>query len=86
MMETVLVYLKCFLVGGLLCAVGQVLIDKTALTPARWRSTTPGDWSSRPPPGARRSAGARSPSAGTFEQRQTRARCKMRFHPRHSEP
>ena len=35
MMETVLVYLKCFLVGGLLCAVGQVLIDKTALTPAR---------------------------------------------------
>ena len=35
MMETMLVYLKCFLVGGLLCAVGQVLIDKTALTPAR---------------------------------------------------
>jgi len=28
-------YLKCFLVGGLLCAVGQVLIDRTALTPAR---------------------------------------------------
>ena len=34
-MEIVLTYLKCFLVGGLLCAVGQVLIDKTALTPAR---------------------------------------------------
>lgn len=27
--------LKCFLVGGALCAVGQVLIDRTALTPAR---------------------------------------------------
>ncbi len=34
-MEVVLLYFKCFLVGGLLCAVGQVLIDKTALTPAR---------------------------------------------------
>ena len=28
-------YLKAFLVGGLLCLVGQVLIDKTKLTPAR---------------------------------------------------
>lgn len=28
-------YLKAFLVGGLLCMVGQVLIDKTKLTPAR---------------------------------------------------
>ena len=34
-MEILLAYAKCFLVGGLLCAVGQVLIDKTALTPAR---------------------------------------------------
>ena len=34
-MDILLPYLKCFLVGGLLCAVGQVLIDKTALTPAR---------------------------------------------------
>lgn len=34
-MELILPYLKCFLVGGVLCAVGQVLIDKTALTPAR---------------------------------------------------
>ena len=34
-MDTLMIYLKCFLVGGLLCAVGQVLIDKTALTPAR---------------------------------------------------
>ncbi len=28
-------FLKAFLVGGLLCALGQVLIDKTKLTPAR---------------------------------------------------
>ena len=28
-------YLKAFLCGGLLCAVGQILIDKTKLTPAR---------------------------------------------------
>lgn len=28
-------YLKAFAVGGALCAVGQVLIDKTKLTPAR---------------------------------------------------
>lgn len=28
-------YLKAFIIGGLLCAVGQILIDKTKLTPAR---------------------------------------------------
>ena len=28
-------YLKAFVVGGLFCAVGQVLIDYTKLTPAR---------------------------------------------------
>ena len=28
-------YLKAFLVGGLLCVVGQLLIDRTKLTPAR---------------------------------------------------
>ena len=28
-------YLNAFLCGGLLCAVGQILIDKTQLTPAR---------------------------------------------------
>lgn len=28
-------YLKAFLIGGLLCLVGQILIDKTKLTPAR---------------------------------------------------
>ncbi|MCL2082124.1 MAG: stage V sporulation protein AE [Oscillospiraceae bacterium] len=28
-------YFRAFLVGGLLCAIGQVLISKTKLTPAR---------------------------------------------------
>lgn len=28
-------YLKAFLCGGILCAIGQILIDKTQLTPAR---------------------------------------------------
>lgn len=28
-------YLKAFLVGGILCAIGQILIDKTKMTPAR---------------------------------------------------
>ena len=28
-------YLKAFFVGGLICCICQVLIDKTALTPAR---------------------------------------------------
>ena len=28
-------YLKAFVVGGLLCMIGQILIDKTKLTPAR---------------------------------------------------
>lgn len=34
-MEAVLPYIKCFLVGGILCAIAQILIDKTMLTPAR---------------------------------------------------
>ena len=28
-------YLKAFLIGGALCLIGQILIDKTRLTPAR---------------------------------------------------
>ncbi len=28
-------YINAFLCGGLLCAVGQIIIDKTKLTPAR---------------------------------------------------
>ena len=27
--------LKCFVVGGLICVIGQILIDKTKLSPAR---------------------------------------------------
>lgn len=27
--------LKCFIVGGIICLIGQILIDKTKLTPAR---------------------------------------------------
>ena len=28
-------YIKAFVCGGILCAIGQILIDKTKLTPAR---------------------------------------------------
>ena len=28
-------YVRAFLLGGLLCALGQILIDRTALTPAK---------------------------------------------------
>ena len=34
-MSALLPYIKAFAVGGLLCLVGQVLIDYTKLTPAR---------------------------------------------------
>lgn len=34
-MEVLLQYGKAFLIGGLLCVIGQVLIDRTKLTPAR---------------------------------------------------
>ncbi len=34
-MDILISCLKAFLVGGLLCAIGQVLIDYTKLTPAR---------------------------------------------------
>lgn len=33
--ETEMDYLKAFVVGGILCLIGQILIDKTKLTPAR---------------------------------------------------
>lgn len=26
---------RCFIIGGLICVIGQILIDKTKLTPAR---------------------------------------------------
>lgn len=35
MRETVMQYLNAFAIGGLICSAGQVLIDKTKLTPAR---------------------------------------------------
>ena len=28
-------YLNAFLCGGMLCAVGQIILDKTSLTPAQ---------------------------------------------------
>ncbi|MBR3978062.1 MAG: stage V sporulation protein AE [Oscillospiraceae bacterium] len=28
-------FIKAFIIGGLLCVIGQILIDKTKLTPAR---------------------------------------------------
>ena len=30
-----MMFLKAFLIGGLLCGLGQILLDKTQLTPAR---------------------------------------------------
>lgn len=30
-----MIYLKAFFIGGLICVFGQILIDKTKLTPAR---------------------------------------------------
>lgn len=34
-MDILLTYFKVFLTGGLICVIGQILIDKTKLTPAR---------------------------------------------------
>lgn len=34
-MDVFLNYLKVFLTGGTICMIGQILIDKTKLTPAR---------------------------------------------------
>lgn len=30
-----MMYIKAFVIGGILCAIGQIFIDKTKLTPAR---------------------------------------------------
>ena len=35
MQQTILSYIYAFLIGGIICGIGQVLIDKTKLTPAR---------------------------------------------------
>ena len=34
-METVWEYLRAFLCGGVICLIGQILIDRTSLTPAK---------------------------------------------------
>ena len=34
-MEMFIEYLKVFITGGIICSIGQILIDKTKLTPAR---------------------------------------------------
>lgn len=34
-MDMVIKYLCVFLTGGIICSIGQILIDKTRLTPAR---------------------------------------------------
>jgi len=34
-MEVFFTYLKVFITGGIICSIGQILIDKTKLTPAR---------------------------------------------------
>ena len=34
-MDIFLTYLKVFITGGIICLIGQILIDKTKLTPAR---------------------------------------------------
>ena len=34
-MELLLTYLRAFLVGGIVCVIAQILIDRTKLTPAR---------------------------------------------------
>ena len=30
-----MIFIKAFIVGGLICVIGQILLDKTKLTPAR---------------------------------------------------
>ena len=30
-----MIFIKAFIIGGLICVVGQILVDKTKLTPAR---------------------------------------------------
>lgn len=34
-MDMIITYLQVFLVGGILCVIAQILMDKTSLTPAR---------------------------------------------------
>ncbi len=34
-MELVMTFFKCFITGGVICMLGQLILDKTKLTPAR---------------------------------------------------
>ena len=34
-MESLMPFIRAFICGGILCAIGQILIDRTRLTPAR---------------------------------------------------
>lgn len=34
-MQNIVSYINAFIVGGIICAIGQILIDRTKLTPAR---------------------------------------------------
>ena len=34
-MEIFITYVKAFVVGGMFCAIGQILLDRTKITPAR---------------------------------------------------
>lgn len=34
-MDTFLTFLRAFITGGVLCLIGQILIDRTSLTPAK---------------------------------------------------
>jgi len=35
MRDMLMTYINAFVVGGIICSIGQILIDKTKLTPAR---------------------------------------------------
>ncbi len=38
-MDTFMQFVKAFIAGGVICAIGQILVDKTMLTPARILTT-----------------------------------------------
>jgi stage V sporulation protein AE len=35
MQDTLVTYINAFIIGGIICTIGQILIDKTKITPAR---------------------------------------------------
>ena len=40
-MDTFMQFVKAFIAGGVICAIGQILVDKTMLTPAALRVYDP---------------------------------------------